>query len=568
MKNSIGAKIFGLAIFLLCLTLVLSAFLLWQVHSLNSELDVMAKKTIPLTEALADVNEASFLRRVAFECQRRALVSSPRDEALFKRSSEDFEAQTKQVNVELERSRKLLEKRFDSEVDLEDLGRIGAMLEEIGRTYPLSTERAREIIRLVEAGKAGDAVEMQAALDDDLTNLLAVRMELRKISSERVEREGERAPARYRRIFALTLAATFSLVLLGLVVARLVTLRLTSPVRSLIAGVHTVEAGDLSVLLPVTETDEIGALTASFNRFIAELRGKAELQRTFGKYVDPRVLEQMVLKPAHPDQITGRTEMSMSFGDLVGFSQLSERLTPSALVRLLNRHFTLQAEAVQGERGVVDKFIGDAIMAFWGPPFTTAQAHAELACRSALAQVAAVRRLRDELPELTGLRRDTPVVDMRVGVSTGDVVLGNLGSEKTRSFTVMGDAVNLGSRLEGTNRVYGTWILVSETTAALAGPGFCFREVDVLTVKGKKEPARIFELVGLAGEVPADRQERLARFAEGLAAYRAQRWEEAESLFALCGDDAPSAVFLERTRLLRADPPRADWDGVWHLKEK
>jgi class 3 adenylate cyclase len=276
----------------------------------------------------------------------------------------------------------------------------------------------------------------------------------------------------------------------------------------------------------------------------------------------------MVLKPADAAQIGGRVEMTIGFADLVGFSHLGEQLTPKALVHLLNRHFTLQADSIQAQRGVVDKFIGDAIMAFWGHPFTPHESHAELACTAALAQIEAATRLRVELPEITGLRRDTPYLDVRVGLSTGDVVLGNLGSENTRSFTVIGDAVNLGSRLEGANRFYGTQILASQRTATLAGPSFLFREIDFLTVKGKSEPVRIFELAGKTADAAPERIQLFENFAAGLAAYREQRWDDADAAFLVCGGDAPARVFRDRIAALRLSPPSRDWNGIWKLDAK
>src|SRR5204863_9282716 len=141
------------------------------------------------------------------------------------------------------------------------------------------------------------------------------------------------------------------------------------------------------------------------------------------------------------------------FADLVGYTNMSERLTPSRMVTLLNRHFGLQAQAVHDHSGVVDKFLGDAVMAFWGPPFVNGGDDALLACRAAQAQVAMIAMLRKEIPEITGLRKDAPTLDLRVGICTGEVIVGNIGSENTRNYTVIGDTVNLTSRLEGANRI-------------------------------------------------------------------------------------------------------------------
>jgi adenylate cyclase len=371
-------------------------------------------------------------------------------------------------------------------------------------------------------------------------------------------------------VFWLTIALTLSAVLLGLTLSLIITKRLVGPVRLLIAGIRSVEQGDLSVELPIVSRDEVGDLTQSFNYFVSELRSKEEIKRTFGQYIDPRVLEHAILQPgAEPE---GRRVMSVSFADLVGFTGLGEHLTASGLVNLLNRHFTLQAAAVQQEQGVIDKFIGDAVLAFWGPPFTLPEEHALRACRAALGQLEALKTLRADLPELTGLRKHLPQVDLRLGISTGEVVVGNIGSENARSYTVIGDTVNLGQRLEAANRFYGTHILVSEATREGAGAAIVTREIDFLVVKGKTETARAFEVLGLQGEVPEVRLALCERFAEALAAYRSQTWDRAEAALQGClelsPNDGPSMVFIERIQQLRLQPPGEDWNGVWRLKAK
>src|SRR4029077_10067809 len=192
-----------------------------------------------------------------------------------------------------------------------------------------------------------------------------------------------------------------------------------------------VQEGNLNIELPVSSTDEVGRLTDSFNFFVKELRSKEHLKQTFGKYIDPRILEQVLAQPGAEAVASGRREMTVLFADLVGFTSVSERLTPSLMVTLLNRHFGLQATAVQEHHGLVDKFVGDSIMAFWGAPFVKPEEHAVLACRAAQAQLVALDTLRRELPEITGLRRDVPTVELRIGICTGEVVVGNIGSENT-----------------------------------------------------------------------------------------------------------------------------------------
>jgi adenylate cyclase len=324
--------------------------------------------------------------------------------------------------------------------------------------------------------------------------------------------------------------------------------------------------------LPVSSTDEVGRLTDSFNFFVKELRSKERLKQTFGKYIDPRILEHVLAQPGAEGVAGGRREMTVLFADLVGFTGLSERLTPLLMVTLLNRHFALQALAVQEYHGVVDKFIGDSIMAFWGQPFVKPEEHAVLACRAAQAQLAALETLRRELPDLTGLRREVPEVDICIGICTGEVVVGNIGSENTRSYTVIGDTANLAARLERANRLYGTHVLIAESTAQAVGSQFEMREIDTIFVKGKIETTRVFELMAAAGQLSQELVRLRERYDTARRSYLAQDWDAAEATFREClkirPNDGPSRVFLERVQLLRRNAPGKDWNGVWQLVEK
>ena len=342
--------------------------------------------------------------------------------------------------------------------------------------------------------------------------------------------------------------------------------------RRLISGAEAVERGEHLAALPVTVRDEIGQLTEAFNRMIAELKAKERIQETFGRYVDPRVVTKLIAHADDNPDAAERRTATIFFSDIRGFSGIGEQLTPAAMVNLLNRYFTLASAAVRDNRGIVDKYIGDSVMAFWTQPFSPSEREQAVdACRSALVHFRSALALRAELPEILGIRRNLPKFTIRMGLATGDVVVGTVGSAIAKSYTVIGDTVNLASRLEGINKIYGTRILIDERTHALAGDAIEAREIDQVIAAGKTEPIRIYQLMAEKGGLDETHRRLWDSYARGLAAYRAADWAKAGTLFAACLEidpaDGPSKTFAGRIKSLAADPPK-DWDGVWKVASK
>ena len=570
--QTIAAKIFGLAIFLLLLTIGLAGFLLFEVTRTKQELKIIAHLDLPLSESVARLDEFGLRRRLAFERWFGALNAPEPNHEIVAEATANYTLFTSKLKQEFATVRRLIDDYPHNITGRETLAEVKTLLDQIEPAYQIISNRQREVLDMQLAGQHEKA-NQQVDLLNDLQHTVQEQRE-----SVRLKMAGWSATAaqeteqRERRVFWLTVAATISTVLLGLVVAALITSRVTRPVRSLASAMRDVQQGNLNVQLPVSSADEVGRLTDSFNFFVEQLRSKEQMKQTFGKYIDPRILERVLAQPGSETAGSGRREMTVLFADLVGFANLSERLTPSLMVTLLNRHFGLQALAVQEHHGVVDKFIGDSVMAFWGPPFVKSEEHAALACRAAQAQLAALDTLRHELPEITGLRRDTPTIQLCIGICSGEVVVGNIGSENTRSYTVIGDTVNLTARIEGANRIYGTQILIGQSTAEMLGPQFEMREIDAIFVKGKTETTRIFELIATAGQLPEPWQNLRECYEEARRAYVAQDWDLAEASFREClqlrPEDGPSRVLLQRIQTLRQNPPGKDWTGVWHLAEK
>jgi adenylate cyclase len=305
---------------------------------------------------------------------------------------------------------------------------------------------------------------------------------------------------------------------------------------------------------------------------VEQLRHKERLRETFGRYVDPRVVEGLIDPKSLTSSDGERRVMTVLFCDMKGFTGLSEGMTPQGLVKVMNHYLSTMSGPIRGHRGIIDKYIGDAIMAYWGPPFTENGEQAQLACLAAVEMAQRGVALRTELPELLGVRTIPSDCTIRIGIATGEVLVGSIGSEFMMSYTVMGDAVNLASRLEGANKIYGSTSLVSEPTIKAAGDAVEVREIDRLVVVGQTSAEAVFEIMGRKDELDENQLRLRERYADGLAAYRTRRWDDAHRAFDAALEtvpgDGPSTAMARRVAQFQANPPAADWDGAWRLDQK
>ena len=299
--------------------------------------------------------------------------------------------------------------------------------------------------------------------------------------------------------------------------------------------------------------------------YFVESRSKRQFTELFGQYVPPELVDKMAQDP-QKYSMEGRSEqLTVLFSDIVGFTSISETLNPKDLSAFINEYLTSMSLVIRDGRGTLDKYIGDAIMAFWGAPV----ADSEHARHGVLAALGMQARLL-EVNELVR-SRGWPPIRIGIGVNSGMMSVGDMGSKVRRAYTVMGDAVNLGSRLEALTRVYGVGIIVGEGTRDLVKDGV-FRELDKVKVKGKDEPVAIFEAVGIEGSVSEAQLAEIRLWRECLKQYRAQEWDRAEqsllNLTRINPDHRLYKEFWERLTLMRASPPGAGWDGVTAFKTK
>ena len=576
LRPTIQKRILGIALGLIFLMAITSALSTVMTRKIAHQLDEFSSKYVEAYGHLARMNVRSLEQALALRRMVIAKMQSPPDEAGFAERQKAYEAMALQLEQEAQAARALINAIIDdtsTDSDNARLGRIDDRIENV--TSDLGRYLGEEYKRLLMLLQARnfEGARVSLARCDELRD--AFNRKVEEIRTDMLAQVRADATVTMRNQNAAIVVSVILTVLasvVGLLFSFFVSTGITKPVRRLLDGTRAVEAGRLDGSIDVTTRDEIGQLTTAFNNMVEQLRHKERLRETFGRYVDPRVVEGLIDRQSTAASDGERRVMTVLFCDMKGFTRLSEGMTPQGLVKVMNHYLSTMSGPIRSHRGIIDKYIGDAIMAYWGPPFTEHSEQARLACLAAVEMADRGTALRTELPELLGVRTVPSDCDVRIGVATGEVLVGSIGSEFMMSYTVMGDAVNLASRLEGANKIYGTHSLASAPAIEAAGDAIEAREIDRVVVAGQSHSETVFEIMGRKGELGEKLLVLRERYAEGLVAYRARRWDEARQAFRAALDavpgDGPSLGLARRVEEFQANPPPADWDGAWRLDEK
>jgi adenylate cyclase len=297
-------------------------------------------------------------------------------------------------------------------------------------------------------------------------------------------------------------------------------------------------------------------------RFILEQKEKRFIEGAFGHYVNPSVVKQIEKDPKMLELGGAKRRLSVFFSDIANFTSISEKMSPEELVTFLNEYLGAMTDIILKHQGTLDKYEGDAIMAFWNAPLPLHN-HELQACQSALEMQEKLKELR-----LKWIKEGKPEMHVRMGIHSGEAVVGNMGSKDRFDFTAMGDNVNLASRLEGINKQYGTYVCLSQSTYESVKDQMICRELDLIRVKGKEEAVRIYELLGRKEAMNQQLGLKLKIFGEALELYRKRNFEEAKKQFESIPSDPPSEVFIKRCDALMKEGVAEDWDGVWNFTTK
>lgn len=310
----------------------------------------------------------------------------------------------------------------------------------------------------------------------------------------------------------------------------------------------------------------LSVLATNARYYLAERGQKTLIRDAFGQYLSPKVVNILVKDPTKLSLGGEEREMTAYFSDVASFSTISEQLTPKELVALLNDYLTAMCEIIADYDGTVDKFEGDAIIAFWGAPLSQPD-HARLACLASIDMQNYMTSYRERLAA-----EGRPILNVRMGLNTGRMLVGNMGSAQRMDYTMMGDSVNLAARLEGANKFYKTYTMISDFTYQKVADDVEARELDLIRVVGKREAVRVHELLERRGNLDPERSELVARYNRALELYKARKFQEAIGAFRHALEvvplDGPSLTYIDRCEDYLHEPPPADWDGVYTLTAK
>ena len=499
LNPSIANRIFVITAILLALMAGVTALNAIMSTRVGSLITTVGKTYLPAYGDLARSHiralEQSFMLR---EAAIARFEDTPDQAAIDQMlaSAQEFGAQAEQ---ELANARKAIAEHVASGVrfgDDVDLGRLDAHVDDILNDREHYKAAVADFIAALKKNDRPGIESTLRLLDTERQKVNDHLEETRARMLAIAEHAVSVTRADQQRVIILTFVTLLIAIIIGVILSARLARSLVASMKSLMSATEAIESGRFDSELPVTSNDEIGKLTRAFNLMIGELKLKEKIRETFGKYVDPKVVAGLIERPELTGSSGDRRNMTVYFCDMKGFTSLSEEITPASLVTLLNRYFTLMSEEIRKRGGVVDKYMGDAVMAFWGPPFVAADQQAQLACEAALAQIGRFDSFIAEVPELLGYKKFVPDIGIRIGIATGDVIVGNIGSAVSMNYTVMGDTVNTASRIEGINRIYGTRILINEATAQAVRGQLLLREVDRIVVKGKSAPISVFEVMG------------------------------------------------------------------------
>ena len=573
-KWSVRQKIMGIATSIIVFSIGISIFTTIRLMEVKHELIDLAEFTIPITDLISNVQAHSLEQQLHLQRIFRFYASNTLDREQVEKEKNEFENRGHEVGEEINKAKYLAHKgviRAEIKSDIAIYKGLEKKVKVIEREYQDFFDDALHAINLLKKGKIQLAEHLEQKVikeEDEFTKHIK---EILQNLQQQTVLSAKTADKHEREVFWLAISATIIAVVGGLFYSIVIIGGFLRPIRDLVAKMHIVDKGNFDVEVKTTTWDEIGQLGHSFNAMIEELKLKNKIEETFGKYVDPRVVEYLLEGGGLQGTEGEKREMTVMFLGLTGLENLSSNLEPDALTVFYNEYLNLLGRPLSDHKGVIDKFIGTVVMGFWGPPFTEINEHAALALKTSKNLIASLPKLENLTQNHLGEYFTERTSTITIGVATGEMIVGNMGSASSMSYTVMGDVVNNASRLKGASKQFEVPFLCSEETTKMAGSEFRFRELDNILAMGMDEPMKIFEYLPDLSLYVDYTDENLALYSEGLEEYRQSNWGAAKQSWTSFASKVPGdkavQIMLARLPYLETVAP-ADWSGIWQMTDK
>ena len=569
MLRTVRAKFLGVAAFFVVWLVVATGFSVIQSLGINGDLEAVSRYVTPVKDALSDVRSRQLEQISLIDRYMRVVENEGPDASLL--SGIEIEIDAKQTQIE-----QAFRKAFTSAA----LGRAqasghfeqGVLLDldvrmrefaDIAAQFNLGVER---LLSRVGEGDLDDAQHQENLVRGIHRNIvLDLRAEillLEKYSSETVENVSAREDFLIQAEFIMMLAA----VVIGISFAYYLAQAVVKAVRDTTNALNSVQSGKLDTNLDFKGKGDFARLADAFNRMTRELRVRFRMRERFGKYIDPKIINNLLSQETALETSQKRV-MTVSVVNLTNFDWMAEHIPPEKLVDFLNDYLTAMTEPIANHSGIIDNFVGDKVIGFWGPPFCGEKSHAGHACLAALEQVARFNALKTKYADLIGDHG----LDIRVGIATGEVVVGSIGTDKSRAYTVVGDCVNYANRLEKANRIYGTQILASHETANMAAGEIEMRDLDHVVLLGTEHVVYLYEVLAQSGQLSDERRDWRKNYETAIALYREGEFDKAQPLFEEVqegiGSDFAAQLMLNRMERLQRREQDREWNGTWVVRD-
>ena len=539
-KFSVPYKIFSSVSIVIFLTILTSTATLYYVVSVRFELTRIADHMVPVTQSLSELDAHVMRQGLVMERIFTFLETESLPPSKIRNNIEHYNRLSGLINTEFKATKRTINEGLSISRNVENIGafsRFEPLLAYLELIHKNIEKHSMQIVSKLTNGEFREARLLEKLLREEEDQFNSHLVKILKEVEAVTEKSALVAKEHQKNLVVLNLVFTALAIISGLAFSWAASVKLASPVKELLDATNEVKSGNLSARSGVYGDDEVAQIAIRFNRMVEGIKAKDQIKSTFGQYVDPRVVDN-ILNNYDLDQVH-RRPTTVFFSDIAGFSRISEQYTPSSVVKLVNEYLTDVSGPIINSKGVIDQFIGDAVVAFWGPPFVEEGEGPFLCCKAALDQQIQINVLRKKLSEILGVKRALPDIRVRMGIATSECLVGNIGGKHLQSFTAIGSAKDWAEELETLNNKFNTEILVLEKTVNLVGDRMEFRRIDRFQI-GAGEQIGVYELLGQSGSVSEKTLEYKHAFEKALSLYEDGDFKKASTNFAKCTKVDPS----------------------------